>query len=146
MNIRRTLVRAEQPSEALLRLMFDAANLGNNKIHDVLTAVELTDTEAGVLWLLTGATSPVPMRKVAGAIGCDPSNVTLVSDRLERRGLIERQRDKADGRVRVLALTVAGKQLWSTTMAEMLTTSPLAKLTTDEQHQLTELLEALTLR
>jgi MarR family transcriptional regulator, organic hydroperoxide resistance regulator len=69
--------------------------------------------------------------------------VTLVSDRLERRGLIERRRDTTDGRVRVLALTAAGKQLWSVTMAEMLTTSPLAKLTTDEQHQLTELLEAL---
>ena len=52
-----------------------------------------------------------PMHTVAAELSCDPSNVTGLIDRLERRGLVERGPDAADRRVRVLSLTAAGRRV-----------------------------------
>jgi DNA-binding MarR family transcriptional regulator len=51
---------------------------------------------------------PLPMSRLAGALRCDPSNVTGIVDRLEERGLIERHTSPGDRRVKMLALTPEG--------------------------------------
>jgi DNA-binding MarR family transcriptional regulator len=51
------------------------------------------------------------MRELADVLFCDASNVTALADRLEAKGLAERQPDPGDRRVKALALTVEGKRL-----------------------------------
>jgi DNA-binding MarR family transcriptional regulator len=55
-----------------------------------------------------------PMRAqaaLARAIGADKTRIIAVLDELQDRGLIEREPDPADRRVRLLALTAAGLRL-----------------------------------
>jgi DNA-binding MarR family transcriptional regulator len=55
--------------------------------------------------------APVSMRAFAEELSCDPSNVTGLVDRAERLGLVERVPDPSDRRVRILKLTIKGRQL-----------------------------------
>lgn len=127
----------------LLRQLFEVSSASNACIHRILAAHDLNETTAGVLWLLDRTESPVPMRDIARLVGCDPSNVTLISDRLEPLGLVERRPHPSDGRARVLALTEAGHTLWSTVLRELTASSPLTRLTVREQSQLSGLLNKL---
>jgi DNA-binding MarR family transcriptional regulator len=45
-----------------------------------------------------------------------PPSVTVVVDRMERRGLLERQQSRTDQRSRVVALTPAGRKLLATVL------------------------------
>jgi DNA-binding MarR family transcriptional regulator len=54
---------------------------------------------------------PRPMREVAATMGCDSSNLTGITDRLEERGLVMRTADPDDRRVKRLVLTEDGKRL-----------------------------------
>jgi DNA-binding MarR family transcriptional regulator len=54
---------------------------------------------------------PLAMRELAERLKCDPSNITGLVDRLEARGLVERQPHPADRRVKYLVLTMAGREL-----------------------------------
>jgi DNA-binding MarR family transcriptional regulator len=51
------------------------------------------------------------MRHLAAAMQCDASNITGIADRLEERGLLVRQSDPRDRRVKLLVATPAGEQL-----------------------------------
>ncbi|MFJ3794184.1 MarR family winged helix-turn-helix transcriptional regulator [Kitasatospora sp. NPDC090091] len=66
---------------------------------------DLTLMQGKVLSLLR---RPVPMRTLAGTLGCDASNVTGIVDRLESRGLVHREPDATDRRVKNVVLTEAG--------------------------------------
>ncbi|AOP45995.1 MarR family winged helix-turn-helix transcriptional regulator [Streptomyces lydicus] len=102
----------------------------------------LTGAQARVLTLLS--VEPLPMRKVAERLKCEPSNVTGIVDRLEARGLVERRPDPADRRVKLAAPTAEGART-----AEALRTSlhfarePLGKLTVAERTLLKELLQRM---
>ncbi|MFI0155166.1 MarR family winged helix-turn-helix transcriptional regulator [Streptomyces lydicus] len=102
----------------------------------------LTGAQARVLTLLSA--EPLPMRKVAERLKCEPSNITGIVDRLEARGLVERRPDPADRRVKLAAPTAEGART-----AEALRTSlhfarePLGKLTVAERTLLKELLQRM---
>ncbi|MFF3176914.1 MarR family winged helix-turn-helix transcriptional regulator [Streptomyces sp. NPDC057900] len=66
----------------------------------------LTGAQARVLGLLS--LEPMPMRRIAQKLKCEPSNVTGIVDRLEARGLVERRPDPADRRVKLAAPTEKG--------------------------------------
>ncbi|MEU3226470.1 MarR family transcriptional regulator [Streptomyces sp. NPDC006976] len=66
----------------------------------------LTGAQARVLGLLS--VEPLPMRRIAQKLKCEPSNVTGIVDRLEARGLVERRPDPADRRVKLAAPTELG--------------------------------------
>ncbi|NUW31766.1 MarR family transcriptional regulator [Nonomuraea sp. SMC257] len=57
---------------------------------------------------MVGLEAPVTMRDLAAGLSCEPSNVTGIIDALERRGLVTRQPDPADRRVKRLVLTEEG--------------------------------------
>jgi len=59
-------------------------------------------------------------RTLAGRIGLDTSTIGAVVDRLESRGLIERNVSPDDKRVRLLSVTSAGKKLLHGLMPAML--------------------------
>ncbi|MFJ4813998.1 MarR family winged helix-turn-helix transcriptional regulator [Streptomyces sp. NPDC088801] len=69
----------------------------------------LTGAQARLLSLL--CLEPLPMRKLARQLKCEPSNVTGIVDRLEARGLVERQPDPTDRRVKVAAATAEGRRV-----------------------------------
>jgi MarR family transcriptional regulator, organic hydroperoxide resistance regulator len=54
---------------------------------------------------------PKPMGEIAKLLACDSSNVTWITDRLEERGLVERQPDPGDRRVKLLVLTPEGRRM-----------------------------------
>lgn len=69
----------------------------------------LTGAQAKLLSLLS--LEPLPMRKLAQRLKCEPSNVTGIVDRLESRGLAERRPDPADRRVKLAAATEEGRRV-----------------------------------
>ncbi|MEW2073944.1 MarR family transcriptional regulator [Streptomyces sp. NPDC013433] len=69
----------------------------------------LTGAQAKLLSLLS--LEPLPMRKLAQRLKCEPSNVTGIVDRLESRGLVERRPDPADRRVKLAAATAEGRRV-----------------------------------
>lgn len=54
---------------------------------------------------------PRPMGELAQQMHCDNSNITGIVDRLEERGLVERGAAEGDRRVKLVALTAAGREL-----------------------------------
>lgn len=56
---------------------------------------------------------------LAAAIGADKTRLIPVLDDLQRRGLIDREPDPADRRVRLLSLTPAGRRLHAAVRADI---------------------------
>ncbi|MEU1006851.1 MarR family winged helix-turn-helix transcriptional regulator [Streptomyces sp. NPDC088810] len=102
----------------------------------------LTGPQARLLSLLS--LEPLPMRKLAQKLKCEPSNVTGIVDRLESRGLVERRPDPADRRVKVAAATEEGCRV-ARDLRESLhfAREPLAALTDDERGSLRDLLRRM---
>jgi DNA-binding MarR family transcriptional regulator len=71
---------------------------------------ELTPAQASVLRGLEPG-KPVPMNSLADMLVCDASNITGIVDKLEARGLIERQASPGDRRVKMLTVTPRGAEL-----------------------------------
>jgi DNA-binding MarR family transcriptional regulator len=96
---------AEQESLAQLLRLFAATYL-----HDLDSAAErlgLTRTQAV---LLGEAGRPGSIRELAARIGCDPSNLSAVVQRLRKRELIAIVPDPADRRVKRITLTRSGRR------------------------------------
>jgi DNA-binding MarR family transcriptional regulator len=53
----------------------------------------------------------VPMRSLAARLDSDASNLSVLVDRLERRGAVERRAEPGDRRVKALVLTAEGERL-----------------------------------
>ncbi|MGC4814655.1 MarR family winged helix-turn-helix transcriptional regulator [Micromonospora sp. DT228] len=51
---------------------------------------------------------PLPARALAERLGCDRSNVTMLVDRLEQAGLVQRHTDPTDRRQKTLVVTGEG--------------------------------------
>ncbi|MER8028104.1 MarR family transcriptional regulator [Streptomyces bauhiniae] len=102
----------------------------------------LTGPQARLLSLL--ALEPLPMRKLAQRLKCEPSNVTGIVDRLESRGLVERRPDSADRRVKLAAATDEGLRV-ARDLREGLhfAREPLAGLSTGERSALRDLLRRM---
>jgi DNA-binding MarR family transcriptional regulator len=105
-----------------------------------LTSRGLTPNDSRALHSLSVGEG-LPMRSLAEAWGCDPSNATWIVDRLEALGLAER-RAAADRRVKLVALTPQGER----TKAELLEEfyQPPAELAALDRADLEKLLEILT--
>ena len=83
------------------------------------------------------------MGELAKQLACDNSNVTWITDRLEERGLVERQSAPHDRRVRLLVLTAEGQRLRdeiATRLAEP--PAPIAKLSREEVRVLRDVLRS----
>jgi len=102
----------------------------------------LTGAQARLLSLLS--LEPLPMRKLARKLKCEPSNVTGIVDRLESRGLVERRPDPADRRVKLAAATDEGRRV-ARSLRESLrfAREPLAGLSDEERLALRGLLRRM---
>ncbi|MFN2606384.1 MAG: MarR family winged helix-turn-helix transcriptional regulator [Acidimicrobiales bacterium] len=98
----------EPPLEELVGLFFRVLGAMRQHFTDRSAEFDLTFPQAMALRELD---QPVPMRQLAERLCCDASNVTGIVDRLESRGLVERQVSATDRRVKHLVLTDAGRAL-----------------------------------
>src|SRR5438094_8598661 len=71
---------------------------------------ELSPAQCHVLHLIE-PDRPIPMGRIAEALACDGSNVTGLIDRLESRGLVQRQPSPEDRRAKGPKLTTTGTPL-----------------------------------
>jgi DNA-binding MarR family transcriptional regulator len=84
--------------------------------------------------------APMTMRELASRVGCEPSNVTFVIDKLEKQGLVTRRPHPTDRRAKELVLTEAGVDVRTRMMEALKHDSPLGGLTVAEQRNLQVLL------
>ena len=84
--------------------------LGHQRRLFLIAASELDlhPAQAGALLHLA---SPLSMNELAAVLACDNSNVTGLVDRLQARGLVVRQANPDDRRVKRIVLTAAGTDL-----------------------------------
>lgn len=98
----------------------------------------LTAAQATALRELTG---PMTMSELAERMSCEPSNATVVVDKLESQGLLERRPHPSDRRAKQLFLTPEGTRIRERLLELLTAESPLAGLTRQEQGLLHDLLE-----
>ncbi|CAL9446466.1 MarR family transcriptional regulator [Streptomyces griseomycini] len=102
----------------------------------------LTGAQARLLSLLS--LEPLPMRKLAQRLKCEPSNVTGIVDRLESRGLVERRPDPADRRVKLAAATPEGRRVVRSLQDSLrFAREPLAGLSEEERVALRDALRRM---
>jgi len=102
----------------------------------------LTGAQARLLSLLS--LEPLPMRRLAQQLKCEPSNVTGIVDRLEARGLVERRPDPADRRVKLAAPTEEGRRIAHGLRDSLnFAREPLAGLSREERLSLRDLLQRM---
>jgi DNA-binding MarR family transcriptional regulator len=89
------------------RLLFDPLLSHRAHLPSVAAEFDLSEMQGHVLRLVEPA-GGVSMGRLARSLACDASNVTGIVDRLEARGLLVRQPDEADRRLKVIALTPRG--------------------------------------
>ncbi|MEV7191308.1 MarR family transcriptional regulator [Streptomyces sp. NPDC093510] len=102
----------------------------------------LTGAQARVLGLLS--LEPMPMRRIAQKLKCEPSNITGIIDRLEARGLVERRPDATDRRVKLAAPTAKGDEVARRLRDSLnFAREPLAELSREERLSLRGLLRRM---
>ncbi|MFD0356062.1 MarR family winged helix-turn-helix transcriptional regulator [Streptomyces sp. NPDC127110] len=102
-----------------LELLELLAAIGTAQWRDFAAAAArhgLTSTQAKVLAQLDG---PVPMRGLAALLACDASNVTGIVDRLQARGLVRREPEPRDRRVKNVVATDEGRDVMRRVREEM---------------------------
>ena len=104
---------------------------------------ELSPVQCHVLHLIE-PDEPLPMGRLAETLRCDASNVTGLVDRLEARGLVQRQPSVGDRRVKVIQLTPAGSRLRTQLLRRMTGSAcSLSRLSASDQRALVRILKAL---
>ncbi|GAA2095669.1 MarR family winged helix-turn-helix transcriptional regulator [Actinomadura alba] len=126
--------------QTLLKQIFTLTAQTSVSTADLLKELELTEPLVTALWRLDPEAAPPSMRALAATMNCDPSTVSFIIDRLERRGLIHRQTDPADRRVKVIMLTRQGVATRARFVEAVTAGSPLGRLAGEEQQQLRILL------
>ncbi len=124
--------------EQLVRQLLGVSTLMESRISTLLDELHLTHGMAAALW----STEPdgTPLMQLSTLLGCDRSNVTLISERLETAGLARRTVDPTDRRIRILVLTHAGRRVRQRLFSSTGAASGIDQLTARERTQLSRLL------
>jgi DNA-binding MarR family transcriptional regulator len=93
--------------------IFDFIVTTSSERNAAIGQAGLTPNDARTLSTIALAGDGRSMRSLADEWRIDASTVTWIVDRLEARGLAERRPHPTDRRSRLVALTPAGKKLWT---------------------------------
>jgi MarR family transcriptional regulator, organic hydroperoxide resistance regulator len=134
-----TRSRATPASEAWA-LMFELIHLSKQRFMAIASEFELSPPQVMALRQLD-PDQPKPMSELAVALRCDNSNVTGIVDRLEDRGLVERQPAEHDRRVKMLSITPRGVEVRARLSARLAEPpEPLAALSIEDQRALRDIM------
>ncbi len=136
-------MNSDQVTIALLRQWYQLSRSVDRRLSEALDRLGLTESAGAALWALDPDAPPPTVRELAHTLGCDPSNASLVSTKLEQDGLVHRRSRPADGRARVLVLTDQGQALLARLVAEVAAATPLRHLDAAQRRQLSELLDTI---
>ena len=98
------------PAHEAQKFFFELGMVQRMKTGARLAELGLSFSQAHALRLLD-PDEPTPMSALAERLFCDASNVTGIADRLEARGLVQRQSLVGDRRVKALTITPDGMKL-----------------------------------
>jgi len=117
----KTLIMRTKPPVEASRPIVDLGDLPGHhirRLHQIAVAIFLQETEAAGVTpvqyavLQAAANQPgIDQRTLARSVGLDTSTTAGVIDRLEARGLLQRDSSPDDRRVRLLSLTDDGRVL-----------------------------------
>ena len=130
----------DDPARAVWLLMSDLV-LDNTRRREVTEALGMSFGRTRAIRRL--ARAPMSMGELAGVLGIDPPNATVLVADLESQGLVERRPHPTDGRAKVVEATRKGKDLARRANA-ILATPPagLSELGPDDLETLRRLLES----
>ncbi|MFI0714955.1 MarR family winged helix-turn-helix transcriptional regulator [Streptomyces inhibens] len=122
----------------LMDQLAQAAALYYRNFAAVAAERDLTLMQGKMLSLLR---RPMPMRALADLLACDASNVTGIVDRLGARGLVRREADPSDRRVKMVMLTEAGEETVRQIRSELMSNlTGLESLGEEDRHSFQRLL------
>ena len=130
----------DDPARAVWLLMSDLV-LDNTRRREVTEALGMSFGRTRAIRRL--ARAPMSMGELAGVLGIDPPNATVLVADLESQGLVQRRPHPTDGRAKVVEATRKGKDLARRANA-ILATPPagLSELGPDDLETLRRLLES----
>ncbi len=100
-------------------LMEALAAVGAAYFQDFAAAAARHGLSSSQAKALGAVQEPVPMRALAGRLGCDASNVTGIVDRLEALGLARREASAGDRRVKIVVISEQGREILTLIRGEM---------------------------
>ena len=131
---------AQEVWELLIEL---SASRMRQRFSRTIAELQLSPPQAHALRQLE-PDQPLPMRDLACSLACDASNVTGIADRLEKRGLVERQVSPRDRRVKTLVVTPEGVATRRRLLALLHEVpGPIVTLTAGEQRLLRDVLRRI---
>jgi DNA-binding MarR family transcriptional regulator len=137
-------MNASATSREVWLLMFDLV-LDNVRRREVSDELGMSFGHTRAVRRL--ARRPMSMRELAGALGIDPPNATVVVDHLESLGLARRRPHPTDRRAKVVEATRKGKEMARRADAILATPPPaLSALGPDDLETLRRILERVTAR
>lgn len=127
-------------------LLARAGSLGTSAANRALADLGLKGRHYSVLSLVCGEDHP-NQRELGAHLVLDPSQVVLLVDSLEERGLVRRETDPADRRSKIVLPTPEGSALYeqAKTMIRDSTSQTLANLSVSERATLLRLLRRVSL-
>src|SRR5215469_17751764 len=125
-------------------LLYRAAELSHALANDMLSRVQLTARQAGILTLVT-EWEPMTQKALGDALRIDRTTMVGLIDDLERKGYVVRQRHPRDRRAFLVEPTEPGRAAKAQAMAILDDQQKrfLAPLTPAQQQQLGDLLKRL---
>ncbi|WP_128381065.1 MarR family winged helix-turn-helix transcriptional regulator [Streptomyces cavernae] len=134
--------RVDPVSREVVELIGSVVARYHEEYDEAAAEHSLTGAQARLLSLLS--LEPLPMRRIAQELKCEPSNVTGIVDRLESRGLVERRPDPADRRVKLAAATEEGRMVARRLRDSLhFAREPLGSLSPEERVSLRDLLQRM---
>ncbi|GAA3000332.1 MarR family transcriptional regulator [Kitasatospora albolonga] len=100
-------------------LMEAVAAVGTAYFQDFAASAARHGLSSSQAKALKSLREPVPMRALAGRLGCDASNVTGIVDRLEGLGLAHREASAGDRRVKIVTITDKGLEVLEQVQRDM---------------------------
>jgi len=135
--------KEELALETFLKFM-RSSNTVSAEVQNHLTRQKLTMSQFGVLEALYHL-GPMYQRDLAEKILKTTGNITTVIDNLEKRGVVERQREMKDRRYFKVVLTSSGRRLTKKIFPDhaQQITKTMSRLTIPEQRELGRLCKKL---
>lgn len=99
------------PEEALFLELLRTTDMLSRRLTQVLKTEDLSSNQYNVLRILRGAPEGLPCGEIGNRMITRDPDITRLLDRLEKRALIERQRESRDRRVVLTRITQEGLDL-----------------------------------